>query len=81
LRGNYQDSVLNDAAFDYLKERRGDPAMVAGLRTPEPQRFCNQVPFMTHLADKGMISLTGRRLLPRPACGAPSAIMAWWATW
>jgi hypothetical protein len=54
LRGNYQDYVLNDAAFDYLKERRGDPAIVAGLRTPEPQRFCNQVPFMTHLADKGI---------------------------
>ncbi|QAB00942.1 hypothetical protein DC439_24360 (plasmid) [Agrobacterium tumefaciens] len=54
LRGNYQDYVLNDAAFDYLQERRGDPVMVAGLRTFEPQRFCNQVPFMTHLAGKGV---------------------------
>ena len=54
LRGNYQDYVLNDAAFDYLRERRGDPAMIAGLRTLEPQRFCNQVPFMAHLADKGI---------------------------
>jgi len=54
LRGSYQDYVLNDAAFDYLKERRGDPVMVAGLRTFEPQRFCNQVPFMTHLAEKGV---------------------------
>ncbi|MDK4742633.1 transposase [Rhizobium sp. CNPSo 3464] len=54
LRGNYQDYVLNDAAFDYLKERRADAAIPAGLRAPEPQRFCNQVPFMTHLAEKGI---------------------------
>nr|WP_245450154.1 hypothetical protein [Rhizobium anhuiense] len=53
LRGNYQDYVLNDA-FDYLKERRGEPVVVAGLRTFEPQRFCKQVPFMAHLADKGI---------------------------
>lgn len=54
LRGNYQDYVLNDAAFDYLKERRGEPVVAAGLRTFESQRFCNQVPFMAHLADKGV---------------------------
>ncbi|NTJ35891.1 transposase [Agrobacterium rhizogenes] len=54
LRGSYQDYVLNDAAFDYLKERRGDPVVVPGLRTFEPQHFCNQVPFMTHLAGKGV---------------------------
>ncbi|MEF0943210.1 transposase [Rhizobium sp. BR 362] len=54
LRGNYQDYVLNDAAFDYLKERRADAAITAGLRALEPQRFCNQVPFMAHLADKGI---------------------------
>ncbi|MGZ2488345.1 hypothetical protein ACVITL_006930 [Rhizobium pisi] len=54
LRGSYQDYVLNDAAFDYLKDRRGDPVVVPGLRTFEPQRFCNQVPFMAHLAGKGV---------------------------
>ena len=26
LRGNYQDYVLNDAAFDYLLARKADPA-------------------------------------------------------
>lgn len=54
LRGGYQDYVLNDAAFDYLKERRADAAMTAGLHALEPQHFCNQVPFMAHLADKGI---------------------------
>lgn len=54
LRGGYQDYVLNDAAFDYLKERRADAAITAGLRALEPQRFCNQVPFMAHLAEKGI---------------------------
>ncbi|NKK60598.1 transposase [Rhizobium leguminosarum bv. viciae] len=54
LRGGYQDYVLGDAAFDYLKERRGNPPVVPGLRTFEPQHFCNQVPFMAHLADKGV---------------------------
>ncbi|MBZ9603348.1 IS66 family transposase [Phyllobacterium chamaecytisi] len=54
LRGNYQDYVLNDAAFDYLEDRRGDPSLIARLRTVEPQRFCNQVPFLEHLAHKGI---------------------------
>lgn len=54
LRGGYQDYVLNDAAFDYLKERRADAAMTAGLHALAPQHFCNQVPFMAHLADKGI---------------------------
>ncbi|MBB4571818.1 MULTISPECIES: IS66 family transposase [Rhizobium] len=54
LRGGYQDYVLNDAAFDYLKERRADASITAVLRAFEPQRFCNQVPFMAHLAEKGI---------------------------
>lgn len=54
LRGNYQDYVLNDAAFDYLEERYCGPPLTAGLRSIEPQRFCNQVPFMTHLVGKGV---------------------------
>ena len=54
LRGNYQDYVLNDAAFEYLEERHGVPPLPAGLRSFEPQHFCNQVPFMTHLAGKGV---------------------------
>ena len=54
LRGSYLDYVLNDAAFAYLEERHGAPPLTAGLRTVEPQHFCNQVPFMTHLAGKGV---------------------------
>ncbi|AHK47330.1 conserved hypothetical 36.1 kDa protein (plasmid) [Ensifer adhaerens OV14] len=54
LRGSYQDYVLNDAAFDYLDNRRADPALAAKLRSHEPRRFCNQVPFLEYLAGKGI---------------------------
>ncbi|WP_047454233.1 transposase [Rhizobium rhizogenes] len=54
LRGNYQDYVLNDAAFGYLEERRADPALAAGLRSVEPRHFSNQVPFLEYLARKGV---------------------------
>jgi hypothetical protein len=54
LRGNYQDYALNDTAFDYLEGRRVDPGLVARLRAFEPQRFCNQVPFLEYLAGKNI---------------------------
>jgi len=55
LRGNYQDYVLNDATSDYLKTRHGvDPTVIARLQTRTPQRFSNQVPFLEHLAQKGV---------------------------
>ena len=55
LRGNYSDYVLNDAAFAYLDHRHGmDPALVARLRTRQPLRFSNQVPFLQYLASKGI---------------------------
>ncbi|ASY74378.1 Mobile element protein (plasmid) [Sinorhizobium fredii CCBAU 83666] len=54
LRGNDQDYALNDAAFDYLDRRRVDPALVAKIRSHEPRRFCNQVPFLEYLANKGI---------------------------
>ncbi|WP_349963014.1 transposase [Rhizobium sp. ZPR3] len=54
LRGNYKDYVLNAAAFDYSAERRADPMLVARLRTIEPQRFCNEVPFLEYLAGKSI---------------------------
>ena len=54
LRGNYQDYVLNDAAFDYLDRRRADPALDGQAADHEPQRFCDQVPFLEHLAGKGI---------------------------
>lgn len=81
LRGNYQDYVLNDAAFDYLKERRGEPVVSAGLRTFEPQRFCNQVPFIAHLADKGVDIFDRQEIGTLARFGGLSAIMAWWETW
>jgi len=52
LRGNYQDYVLNDAAFDYLQGRRVDSGLVARLCAFEPQCFSNQVPFLEYLAGK-----------------------------
>nr|WP_245422764.1 transposase [Neorhizobium huautlense] len=54
LRGNYQDYVLNDAAFTFLEDRQVDPALLARLNTGEPRRFANQVPFLRHLAEHGI---------------------------
>ena len=54
LRGNYQDYVLNDAALAYLQDRGGDPALIARLRDHVPRQFCNQVPFLEHLAGRGI---------------------------
>lgn len=54
LRGNYQDYVLNDAAFAFLEDRQVDPALLAPLKRQEPQRFANQVPFLQHLAEHGI---------------------------
>ncbi|TBA32742.1 IS66 family transposase [Rhizobium ruizarguesonis] len=54
LRGNYQDYVLNDAAFTFLETRQVDPALLARLKTCEPRRFANQVPFLEYLAANGI---------------------------
>ncbi|MHC2483336.1 hypothetical protein [Rhizobium leguminosarum] len=54
LRGNYQDYVLNDAAFTFLETRQVDPALLAHLKTCEPRRFANQVPFLEYLAANGI---------------------------
>ena len=54
LRGNYQDYVLNDAAFAYLEQRKADPALVARLGSREPQLFASQAAFLEHLAGKGL---------------------------
>nr|WP_246827706.1 hypothetical protein [Rhizobium croatiense] len=54
LRGNYQDYVLNDAAFTFLENRQVDPALLAHLKTCEPRRFANQVPFLEYLAANGI---------------------------
>jgi regulator of replication initiation timing len=54
MRGNYQGYVINDAAFDYLERRKVEPALVAKLQTQEPKLFASQVPFLEHLAHKGI---------------------------
>ncbi|WP_313903792.1 transposase [Rhizobium leguminosarum] len=54
LRGNYQDYVLNDAAFSYLESRKADPALLAQLKSKEPQLFASKLPFLTFLAAKGI---------------------------
>ena len=54
LRGNYQDYVLNDAAFALLEDRQVDPTLLAHLSNGEPRRFANQVPFLAYLAEKGI---------------------------
>lgn len=62
LRGNYQDYVLNDAAFEFLQERRVDPVLLSRLWRREPQRFTNQVPFLEHLAGKGVDIFNGQEI-------------------
>lgn len=75
LRGNYQDYVLNDAAFDYLDQRYGtDPAIVAGLRTRAPQHFCNEVPFLHYLANKGIDIFDTEKIRPLAEAGIWGAI-------
>ncbi|MFK4822896.1 transposase [Ochrobactrum quorumnocens] len=54
LRGNYQDTVLSDAALDYLQARNVDPAIIARLRPRKAQHFPNQVPFLEHLLRNGV---------------------------
>ena len=54
LRGNYQDYVLNDAAFAFLEDRQVDPVLLAPLKRQEPRRFANEVPFLQHLAEHGI---------------------------
>lgn len=75
LRGNYQDYVLKDAAFDYLAQRHGtDPAIVARLRTRSPQRFCNEVPFLHYLASKGIDIFDKEKIRPLAEAGIWGAI-------
>jgi len=54
LRGNYQDYVLNDAAFIFLEDRQVDPTLLTRLKSREPRRFANQVPFLAYLAEMGI---------------------------
>jgi hypothetical protein len=54
LTGNYQDYVLNDAAFDYLEGRLADAALRKGLRTSASQRFASSTAFVEYLAGRGI---------------------------
>ncbi|MFK3781802.1 transposase [Agrobacterium sp. NPDC089420] len=74
LRGNYQDYVLNDAAFTFLEDRQVDPAVLARLNTHEPQRFANQVPFLQHLAEHGIDIFDTETLRPFAEAGIWGAI-------
>jgi hypothetical protein len=74
LRGNYQDYVLNDAAFDFLRERRADPVLLSRLWRREPQRFTNQVPFLEHLAAHGVDIFDKEMIRPLAEAGIWGAI-------
>lgn len=75
LRGNYQDYVLNDAAFDYLDQRHGtDPTLVAGLRTRTPQHFRNEIAFLHYLASKGIDIFDKEAIRPLAEAGIWGAI-------
>lgn len=75
LRGNYQDCVLNDAAFDYLDQRYGtDPSLLARLRTRASRLFANQVPFLHYLANKGIDIFDTEKIRPLAEAGIWGAI-------
>ncbi len=74
LRGNYQDYVLNDAAFAVLEDRQVDPTLLARLNTREPQRFANQVPFLAYLAENGIDIFDTETLRPFAEAGIWGAI-------
>lgn len=74
LRGNYQDYVLNDAAFTFLDGRPVDPALAARLKRSGPRRFANQVPFLQHLAEHGIDILDTETLRPFAEAGIWGAI-------
>lgn len=74
LRGNYQDDVLNDAAFALLEDRQVDPALLAPLKRREPRRFANQVPFLGHLAEHGIDIFDRDIIRPFAEAGIWSAI-------
>ncbi len=74
LRGNYQDYVLNDAAFALLEDRQVDPALAARLNTHEPLRFANRVPFLQHLAEHGIDIFDTETLRPFAEAGIWGAI-------
>jgi len=54
LRGHYRDYFLNDAALDYLLERKADPALIARLRRSKLRCFPNELPFPEHLMRNGV---------------------------
>lgn len=69
LRGNYQDYVLNDAAFSFLEDRQVDPVLLVRLSNREPRRFANQVPFLAYLAEHGVDIFDSDALRPFAEAG------------
>lgn len=74
LRGNYRDYVLNDAAFDYLQDRRIDPVPLSRLNWRETQQFANQVLFLEHLAANGIDIFDKEVIRPLAEAGIWGAI-------
>ncbi len=74
LRGNYQDYVLNDAAFTFLDGRPVDPVLLARLKRSGPRHFAHQVPFLQHLAEHGIDILDTETLRPFTEAGIWGAI-------
>ncbi|WP_234840088.1 hypothetical protein [Sinorhizobium meliloti] len=76
LRGSYQDYVLNDAAFDYLDDRRADPAPVANSATTNRDAFATRYRSSNTWPARASTSSTGRRWAcsRKQASGDPFAI-------
>lgn len=74
LCGNYQDYVLNDAAFTFLDGRPVDPVLLVRLKRSGPRHFANQVPFLAYLAEHGIDILDTETLRPFAEAGIWGAI-------
>jgi Transposase IS66 family len=63
LRAGHTDYVLNDAAYDYMRNQGPPIATIARLKAHPATRFNDQTAWLTHL---GRLGLTGLCVTPDP---------------
>ena len=63
LRAGHTDYVLNDAAFDYMRDRNLSAALIARLANEPVTTFANQVDWLAHL---GRLEFAAADVTPDP---------------
>jgi hypothetical protein len=64
LRAGHTDYVLNDAAFDYMRDRNLPAALIARLANEPATTFANQADWLAHL---GRLEFAAADVTPEPA--------------